>query len=142
MELNLNRTTKTEQSTIGELSVNGTFECFILEDVDRGLRQDMTLAQIQSMKIHSQTAIPVGRYEIAITFSNKFQKYLPLLLSVPGFEGIRIHPGNIPANTEGCLLPGTTKGENVVTESRKAFTQLFAKLKAVEKKEKIFITIQ
>lgn len=142
MELLLKRNKKTELSTIGDLFINGNPECVILEDIDRGLSQDMTIGSIKSIKVHGKTAIPKGRYEIAITYSNRFKKYLPLLMNVPGFEGIRIHPGNTAEHTEGCLLPGTVPGENQVLNSRVAFNALFAKLKSVEKKEKIFITIQ
>jgi hypothetical protein len=141
MEIVLKRKILTSESTIGELYVNGVFECFILEDMDRGLDKSMSLAEIQSHKIHSKTAIPTGKYEVAITFSDRFKQYLPLVLGVPGYEGIRIHPGNTAADTEGCLLPGLEKQTNVVSKSKIAFSKLFAKLKAVEKKEKIFITI-
>jgi hypothetical protein len=141
MELKLTRTTRTDESTIGELTVNGVYEAFILEDTERGLKQSDTLEQIKSVKVYGKTAIPSGRYEIAITFSNRFQKYLPLVMNVPGYEGIRIHPGNLPENTLGCLLPGEFRNHNKVTNSKKAFAALFNKLKAVEKKEKIFIEI-
>lgn len=141
MELQLTRTERTEESTIGHLHISGVHECFILEDKDRGLKQDMELNTIKSLKVYGKTCIPSGRYEVAITFSNRFKKYLPLLLNVPGFEGIRIHPGNVAANTEGCLLPGDAKQINMVTNSRVAFNRLFSKMKAVEKKEKIFIEI-
>lgn len=142
MEITLERTKSTKTSTLGRLSVNGVAECFVLEDTDRGLQQDMPLAEIVKKKVYGQTAIPEGRYEIAITWSNRFKKYLPLLLNVPGFEGIRIHAGNTAEHTHGCLLPGTLPAENKVLNSGKAFVSLFAKLKAVEKSEKIFITIQ
>lgn len=141
MELVLKRTVFTEESTISELSINGVFQCFVLEDKDRGLTQSMPLTEVNTKKVHALTAIPYGRYEVVSTFSNRFQKYLPLLVNVPGFEGIRIHPGNKSTDTEGCLLPGNKKGVNVVSESKLAFEAVFAKIKAVEKKEKIFITI-
>ena len=142
MELTLTRKTRTETSTIGELSIDGTFECFILEDKDRGLKQGMPLSQLSNMKVHGQTCIPAGRYEMAITFSEKFKKLLPLLMDVPVFAGIRIHSGNIAANTEGCLLTGQTKSADFVGGSRAAFTALFSKLKAATKTEKIFITVK
>lgn len=142
MELELIRTTRTNQSTIGELYLNGNFECYILEDKDRGLRKDMTLSELVSKKIHGQTAIPEGRYEIAITYSNRFKKMLPLLMDVPAFAGIRIHPGNVAAHTEGCLLPGKNKAKDMVSGSRLAFNALFDKLKKAATKEKVFITIK
>jgi hypothetical protein len=142
MELELLRKTRSETFTIGELAVNGQFECFILEDKDRGLKKEMTLSELTNKKVHGKTAIPEGRYEVAITFSSRFQKMLPLLMDVPVFAGIRIHPGNTAADTEGCLLPGTAKGTDMVLNSRVAFTALFEKLKAATEQEKVFITIR
>ena len=142
MELELKRSVKTNKSTIGELTVNGVFECFILEDKDRGLRKDMPISELIVMKIKARTAIPTGRYEIVVSFSDKFQKMLPLLLDVPAFAGIRIHPGNTDANTEGCLLPGKTKFPDMIGSSRVAFTALFDKIKAALQREKIFITVK
>jgi hypothetical protein len=142
MELLLKRKIRTDKSTIGELFVDEVFQCFILEDKDRGLSAGMTLDELKKKKVYAQTAIPAGRYQVALTFSNRFQTYLPILLEVPAYEGIRIHSGNTSANTEGCLLPGTSYSTDFVSNSKAAFRTLFAKLKAVEKKEKIFITIQ
>lgn len=142
MELVLKRYKRTEVSTIGNLFVDGQPECSILEDIDRGLKSDMTLGTINSIKVHGKTAIPTGRYEIAITFSNKFKKYLPLLLNVPGFDGVRVHSGNVANDSDGCLLPGTVPTENAVLNSRVAFTALFTKIRSAIKKEKVFITIE
>jgi len=142
MELELTRSVKTNKSTIGELTVNGVFECFILEDKDRGLRKDMPISELIVMKVKTRTAIPTGRYEIVVSFSDKFQKMLPLLLDVPAFAGIRIHPGNTDANTEACLLPGRTKSPDMIGISRVAFTALFDKIKAALQREKIFITVK
>jgi hypothetical protein len=129
MNIRVLRKTFTEESTIGELSINGQFECFTLED------------KVRAVKIHGKTAIPAGIYEVAITFSEKFQKPLPLLMNVPNFAGIRIHPGNKAADTEGCILVGTTKGTDSVANSRKAFKALFEKIESALKKEKVFIEV-
>ena len=142
MELELTRSAKTSKSTIGELTINGVFECFVLEDRDRGLRQGMTTSELMALKVKTQTAIPTGRYEIVISFSDRFKKMLPLLLDVPAFAGIRIHPGNTDENTEGCLLTGKTKSPDMVGSSRIAFTALFDKVKAALQREKIFITVK
>ena len=134
MELKLKRTDFTDTSTIGELSINGVFECFVLEDTDRGLKQSMSLPESVATKVHGKTAIPYGTYKIVVTKSERFSKmkgkpvYLPLLLNVPNYEGVRIHTGNKPTETEGCLLPARKKGKNVVSESTLAFTQLNDKI--------------
>lgn len=135
MELKLEREEYTSKSTIGRLFVNGLYECHTLEDKDRMLEANGT-------KIKGITAIPRGRYEVIINYSNRFQQYMPLLLNVPQFEGVRIHSGNTSENTEGCILVGNTKDKDFIGESRLAYQNLMKKLKSVEKREKIFITIK
>ena len=135
MELKLIRKEFTDKSTIGELYVNGKFECFTLEDKDRKLESGCK-------KEYAVTAIPRGTYQVVNSFSNRFQKYLPELINVPQFSGVRIHPGNKAEDSEGCILVGTTKAKDFIGNSRVAFAALFSKIKAVEKKEKITLIIQ
>ena len=142
MEILVNRRKKTKISTISDVLIDGVFFCFGLEDLDRGLNQKMPIAEIRQKKVFGQTAIPAGRYEIIINFSNRFQQYKPLLLNVPGFEGVRIHAGNKAANTEGCLLLGQTEAADFIGNSRLAYRSFLPRLRAVEKKEKIFITFK
>lgn len=127
LKMVLTRNKSTDKSTIGQLEVNGIFQCFTLEDV------------VRDKKIYAQTAIPAGTYEVVISYSNRFKRMLPLLLNVPNFAGVRIHSGNTAEDTEGCILVGNKKGTDTVLESRAAFNALFAKLKA--EKSKIFIEI-
>jgi hypothetical protein len=143
MELILKRTVKKETFTLGVLSLNDVFQCYVLEDTDRDLTNSMALSDIVSVKIPGRTAIPAGRYEIVMSFSNRFQKYLPLMLDVPGFAGVRIHAGNTTAHTEGCLLPGNKKDEvnGRVFESRVATQHLIRLISSAVKKEKVFINI-
>lgn len=95
-----------KKSTIAELWVNGIFFCHILEDVDRGLHQRMSLAEIQAIKVAKQTAIPRGMYHCKMTMSPRFGKMMPEILNVPCFVGARMHAGNYADNTEGCPLFG------------------------------------
>lgn len=142
MELLLKRKHFTSLSTVSELYINGEFFSHILEDVDRALDSNMGRERIGWLKQYGKTAIPYGRYEVVISYSHKFKKYLPLLVNVPGYDGIRFHPGNYHTDTEGCLLPGiygTTPdfvGKSVLT-----FNKLMSILEKTIKKEKIFITI-
>jgi hypothetical protein len=117
MKLQLRRITKTDKSTIGELYINGKFECYTLEDKER------------DVKIKNETAIPKGTYKVIINRSNRFKIDLPLLLNVPNFEGIRIHTGNSNHDTEGCILVGTSRTTDFIGNSRKAFKSLFDKMK-------------
>ena len=48
--------------------------------------------------------IPVGTYPIAVTWSPKFKRMLPLVLNVPGRSGIRVHRGTKPEHSKGCVL--------------------------------------
>ena len=50
MDLLLKRQTFTDKSTIGSLYVNGVFECFVLEDKDRGLHFQMPIDEIEKIK--------------------------------------------------------------------------------------------
>ena len=143
MNLFLDRIYRTEKSTIGKLYVDGTFQCFILEDADRGLKQNqMALEEIQKRKLKGVTCIPSGNYDIIINMSTRFKRLLPLLVNVPGYSGIRIHPGNTAENTEGCLLPGEGRAADAVINSRKAFDALFTRMQlAFDSGEKITIEI-
>lgn len=131
MKLELIREPSVNGCTLGRLVVDGKFECHTLEDV------------VRKEKIYGETAIPAGVYEVIINFSNRFKRDLPLLVNVPGFEGIRIHPGNVAADTYGCILPGKTRTTNSVGSSVLAFNALYAKiLKAWVRGENIQITIK
>ena len=121
MKLLLIRDPSGENCTHGKLYVNGVFECFTLEDVDRKLENG-------GEKIYGRTAIPRGTYEVIINFSQRFKRDMPLLLNVPGFAGVRIHSGNTAEDTEGCILVGGSRGDQRVNNSRVAFGKLFDQL--------------
>jgi len=127
MKLLLKRIHRTNNSTIGELFIDGKFECYTLEDIER------------DVKVKSETAIDKGTYKVILSMSNRFKKVMPLLLNVPKFEGIRIHSGNTNHDTEGCILVGTSRSKDFIGNSRKAFDSLMKKLK--DEKE-ITITIE
>lgn len=138
MILELVRRWLTEESTIGQLSINGVFQCYTLEDKVR----EVVGQPVASWKVFAKTAIPVGTYNITINFSDRFRKWLPELVNVPGFDGIRIHSGNDDVDTEGCILVGQTKGDNYIFNSKLAFNQLFIKIQEARNSgEDITITI-
>ena len=131
MKLKVVRQPSDDTCTLGELFVNDEHECYTLEDVVR---------PEGSPKVFGQTAIPYGTYSVSITFSPHFQRDLPLLANVPDFEGVRIHPGNTAADTEGCLLVGEGAGRDEILRSVAAFNQLFPKIRdAIDNGEEVII---
>lgn len=115
MELVLKRIAKKTDYTVGHLYVKEdvideystgeklTYLCDTLEPVWRDFAHG-------AYKLKKGCAIPEGRYPVVITYSPKFKKYLPLLLNVPKFSGIRIHAGNDAVkDSKGCILVGENK---------------------------------
>jgi hypothetical protein len=142
MNLKLVRKEFTSVSTIGELSIDGKFFCFVLEDKDRGLTQSETLTSIKIKKIFGVTAIPYGKYKVVLSESPHFKRLLPEILNVKGYTGVRIHRGNTDKDTLGCLIVGFRKVYNQVFESAKAEEALIKELKgAIEDGEDINLEI-
>lgn len=133
MKLKVTRQQFEPECTIGALTVNGFAQCYTLEDVVRPTGEP---------KVFGQTAIPTGTYKVIITFSPHFQRDLPLLLNVPNFEGVRIHPGNTAADTEGCILVGVDRLADSIGHSRIAFDALFPKIQqAIAAGEEVTIEV-
>lgn len=143
MELNVKRIARKDGYTIGRLFINNEYFCDTLEDTDRGLKDTMQVNEILAKKVKGQTAIPTGKYDVILTFSPRFKRVLPLLLSVKGYEGVRIHAGNTNKDTEGCLLVGENKAKGQVINSRATLEKLMSVLLDCEKrKEKVTILIE
>lgn len=138
--LRLIRKLGTENSTIGDLYFDKIYQCKILEDTWRD--PDGSGQLDASEKIYGVTCIPVGTYRVVWTFSHRFKRETPELLDVPHFSGIRIHSGNRPEDTLGCLITGTTHGEDVVWSSSQAYNLLVSKLKKAIKEGKVYISIE
>lgn len=131
MKLLLLRDKSSEFSTIGELFLDERHFCWTLEDV------------VRDVKILGETAIPAGVYKIELTFSHRFQRILPLLINVPDYEGVRIHPGNRASDTEGCILVGLAKSRDFVSSSKAAFAKVYLRIQdAINKGEDVTIEIR
>lgn len=154
MEIIIRRTAFKEGYTIGNLyilpeQVNNEEKavpewfCNTMEPTTRKLTSRMPLTVIRRHKIIGKTAIPTGRYRILITRSRRFGRWLPLLMNVKGFEGIRIHAGNKPEDTRGCILPGFNRRKGYVLDSTRCVLTLVKMMtEAMEKGEKVFVTVK
>ena len=131
MTLTIQREPSQAWGTRGYLLLNGEPDMFTLEDVVRS-----------GPKVLHETAIPAGRYRVVIDFSQRFGRMMPHILDVPGFTGVRLHSGNVAADTSGCVLVGLGRSEQGVTRSRDAMERLLAQLApALARGEQVWIEV-
>ena len=117
MKIDIFRTKETPRSVSGELFVDSQFECYTLEPS-------------RTSPVHAgHPCIPAGVYSVVFTPSPHLGYITPELLDVPGRSDIRIHVGNFPKDSLGCVLVGQAAAADTVLESRQAFNKLMTLLK-------------
>ena len=124
--------------------------CDTLEDEVRTLNSAFD-------KVYGKTAIPYGRYQIAMNvISPKFgfmpyyievcQGMLPRLMNVPYFEGILIHVADGYRGADllqGCIGVGDNKIKGGLVNGKQRFSQLYDLLnKSYKKGEKLWISVE
>lgn len=140
MKILVDRRWKKENYTIGIIYVNGNRFSNSLEPTDRGLISSMSLDEIKKRKIYGKTAVPTGTYKVIMSYSNKFKKYLPEVLDIKGFAGVRFHSGNTEKDTLACCLPGQNTQKGMVTNSRYYTDTLCSMIDAaLKKKEEVTV---
>lgn len=150
MELTLKRKYLKKGYTIGDLYIDGEWFCNTLEDEVRVLKT-------ASDKVYGKTAIPYGRYQVAMNvISPKFstkpfymqicQGRMPRLMNVPFFEGILIHvaDGFRGADLiEGCIGVGINRIKGGLLDGKETFKKLYSMLEdAYGWGEEIWITVE
>jgi len=116
MNILLEHINNESDTTIGQLRIDGEFECFTLEDEKR------------SQKIKGETRIPNGVYEIkkrevvsGLTqiYRDKYDwfDFHLEIQNVPDFNYVYIHVGNDDDHTDGCILLGNQLVSNRITEN-------------------------
>lgn len=111
MKLILQRFSGSSQTTLGLLFIDAAFQAYTLEDA------------AHAVKVPGYTRIPAGTYKLDLQASGRIHEWLKkdfpqihrgslLLVGVPGFSGIMIHPGNAAEDTEGCPLVGESANWN------------------------------
>lgn len=141
MKLKIERRYFSDDYTIGSLYINDIFFCDTLEDPNRDLNKNGVFDNGES-KVYGNTCIPFGTYKVELKYSPKFKRELPRLINVPSFEGILIHRGNYPKDTQGCVLVGENKAKGAVLNSTKYEEKLVNILReAITSGEEITIEI-
>ena len=130
----------TGKSTIGEWHDDiGQFLGFSLEDPVR-TGPDNELQEYE--KIAHETAIPTGKYRVILSYSHRFKQIMPEVSGVKFFTGVRIHVGNKPEDTSGCVLIATNRSNDFVGSSRLAYEGLCIKIcEAITRGERVYLTI-
>lgn len=113
-----------EESTTSVVLVDGDFFCYGLEPPKQ-----------PDPAGNGRVCIPTGDYslvqhESALGASHWDEPVMPMVSGVPGRDFVLIHPGNVPKDTEGCLLLGEHRAANFVGPSVPIWRELFAKIKA------------
>ena len=102
MELTLLRNKLRPGLTNGQLYIDGEYFCFTLEDTVR----EQKGVPVEKWKVWGESAIPYGVYDITLENSPRFGPDTLTINKVPGFTGVRIHSGNTPGDTDGCIIVG------------------------------------
>ena len=133
---NLNSNTDIKASPTGGGLEGASYFCDTLEPTWRDYAHG-------GRKLKGRSAIPEGRYPVVITWSPRLKEWLPLLVNVPMFEGIRIHAGNTADDTKGCILVGENLKKGMVLNSRTWLKRLKDKIvEAKERGEAVWITVE
>lgn len=120
-------------ASVGAISVkDGTYQAFSVEDV----------ARAPGVKIPKETAIPAGTYAVQWTWSERHKEFQPQIMKVPMFSGVRFDIANTAKDVEGCIGVGHGRGESAVWDSRSAWRELVALIKAaLDRGELVWVTI-
>jgi hypothetical protein len=142
MELILERKVHNQDSTEGNLYVNGKWFCHTIEDKVRAKPGEWK----KELKVYAKTAIPYGRYPVLVTWSNRFKRMLTGVFNVPDFEGIRIHNGSSEQSSAGCVIVSYKNDDgdgnkNKVLNEKAAMNDLCRLVEDAQKKEKVYLTI-
>ena len=106
--IRLTRIWQTDKSTTGEFTIdNSTITGYILEEKGP-----------DSKTSGLERRVPIGTYNLVLHSGTKFKNVLKLYNDDVSIDrAILIHAGNSAGDTEGCLLPGTSRSKDWVSAS-------------------------
>lgn len=116
--LSVHRFDYAKNHTKSIIFIDGQFICFGMEPENK----------VNNQIPGQRDLIPEGKYQLVLSMSPKFKKLLPEVIDVPFNTGIRIHAGNHPSETSGCLLVGAYFADNMLLDSNKMLNKIIDKL--------------
>ncbi|MBO5616633.1 MAG: hypothetical protein J5932_11045 [Prevotella sp.] len=150
MELLLERTEKNENYTVGRLSLLNRIDDEYLAGENKDFLYDTLEPPVRQFDpkgryiLTKPTAIPEGRYAVVVTYSRKYDKWLPLLLWVDRFQDVRIQAGKTVADIEGGnIIIGMHRGDGrIVNAPNSVWNLKDMMVQAKHRGEPIFLTIK
>lgn len=122
MHLHLIRTLLLPHASIGTLSVDGAPFCQVSESTGPAAAQ---------LSARCSSVLPLGTYEVILSYSTRFRQILPLLLDVATHEDVRIRPGPAADHPgEGLLVGWYDAPQQAWVGSEPLYAVLFARLRA------------
>lgn len=139
MQLILERKFHNENSTEGNLYVNGKWFSHTIEDKVRAKPGEWK----KELKVYAKTAIPYGIYPVLVTWSNRFKRPMIGVFNVPDFTGIRIHWGVSELSSAGCIIISdeADNDKDKLILDKECTDRLIKIVEDAQKKEKIYIHI-
>lgn len=117
--IELRRIKYTDKSVQGELYIDGALVAYTLENAWKKNKKRVS-------------CIPSGEYKLifddAGRFNDRYGHQVVKLDDVPDRSEILIHKGNYPKDTQGCILVGSSAGDDAVWSSSKAYDRVYKKI--------------
>lgn len=125
----------TTRLTIARLTSNA-FATYghLLDDELRGICTTLELPWLDNE--HDVSCIPAGEYTLTLRWSEHHQKNLYWVDGVPDRDSVELHIGNLPGDSRGCVLLGTSfgmvNGQPGIVGSADAFRNFMARMNGLE----------
>jgi Family of unknown function (DUF5675) len=100
MEVLINRTLDTPQGTTGQLYIDEQFFCYTIEP-----------DAAEPDKFYIPDGLYTGRRHHGVRWPNTFEIVRPGTDGVDGHTALLFHSGNTIADSEGCILLGSSVGK-------------------------------
>jgi len=115
------------EALIAKLYIDGQLECFTLEDWATGIEHRVERGTYPILLRHEGHMNELYSLDKDFKLTHKGM----LHVQVPGRLWILIHCGNVPADTLGCLLLGTSNNTpGKIDQSRNAYKRVYPKIAA------------
>lgn len=112
-----------DRSALGPVFTPGVLEC---PNDDGSVLTFATLELPWRSNQPGVSCIPAGEYQVVYAWSDRWNRFMPFVLDVPHRYDVEFHVGNVPRDTDGCIIVGSEATDTGVARSQLAFTKFDA----------------